>query len=251
MRSIADAPLNIAKFPMSFGNSLNYRAFLLVKEICRKTHQASAFAMKPATHDLHGNVPEKSGVALLLIDAINDLEFEGGGNLLKPALRMAQHLRRLKLRSSALGIPAVYVNDNFGRWSSDFRVLIDHCLRVDVRGRPIAELLQPEKNDYFVLKPKHSGFFSTTLELLLKFLGASTLILGGMTTDNCVLFTASDAFLREYHLFVPADCVAASSARSHRASLQHMRRVLQADIRNSTALNLRKLLEKARLRPPV
>ena len=150
---------------------------------------------RPARNpDLHGNVPDDAHAALLLIDVVNDLEFDGGAELLTQALPMAEHLAELKARARAHGVPVLYVNDNFGRWRSDFRRLVEHCLGAG-RGRPIVELLQPDEDDYFALKPKHSGFFGTTLDLLLHYLGAQTVIVTGLTTDNCVLFTASDAYL--------------------------------------------------------
>jgi len=96
-------------------------------------------------------------VALIIIDAINDLEFPGGAGMLTRAVRMARSIAALKRRTTALGIPTVYVNDNFGRWRSDFRRIVAHCLDEDVRGRPVVELVVPEENDYFVLKPKHSS----------------------------------------------------------------------------------------------
>src|ERR1043166_6269978 len=158
--------------------------------------------------DLHGNAPDNSPVALLLIDVINDFEFdEGADDLLKFALPAAKRIAALKQRASEAGIPAIYVNDNFGKWRSDFRAQVAHCINDDTRGRPIAELLKPLTEDYFVLKPKQSGFYSTTLDLLLQHLGARTLILTGFSTDICVLFTASDAHLRDYRLIVPRDCV--------------------------------------------
>src|SRR5436190_8455936 len=116
--------------------------------------------MPAKNHDLHGNVPEQASTALLLIDVINDLVFPGGDRILPLAMKMARALARLKKRTRAAGIPAIYVNDNFGRWRSDFHVQVDHCLG-DVAGKPMAELLRPSQDDYFVLKPKHSGFFST------------------------------------------------------------------------------------------
>ncbi len=127
--------------------------------------------------DLHGNVPENSAAALLLIDVINDLEFEDGDKLLAAALTMGEKIAELKRRASASKIPTIYVNDNFGRWTSDFRRLVEHCQHDSVRGSPLARLLAPAKNDFFVLKPKHSGFFFTTLDLVLKHLGANNLIL--------------------------------------------------------------------------
>ena len=188
--------------------------------------------------DLHGNAPDRSPVVLLIIDVINDLEFEGGEALLAQVLPMADRSAALKRRPRLAGIPAVYVNDNFGRWRSDLQAQIAHCLSEAVRGRPLVERLLPEPEDYFVLKPKHSGFFSTTLDTLLTYLHARTLILTGLTTDNCVLFTASDAYLRDFQLVVPHDCVAAIDPRHTREALAHMRRVLKADLTPSTALSL-------------
>jgi nicotinamidase-related amidase len=188
--------------------------------------------------DLHGNAPDDAPVVLLLIDVINDLEFEDGEALLAQAVPMADRLAALKRRLRAAGIPAIYVNDNFGRWRSDFRALLTHCRRDGARGRPLVERLLPEDDDYFVLKPKHSGFFSTTLDTLLEYLRARTLILTGLTADNCVLFTASDAYLRDFHLVVPPDCVASLDAERTRQALEHMRRVLKAQVIPSTALEL-------------
>ena len=149
-------------------------------------------------HDLHGSAPDKAEVALLLIDVINDLEFESGEKLLPQAIEMAKSIAKLKKRAKKSGIPVVYTNDNFGKWQSDLQRLVRHCLDDNVRGREIVELLQPEDDDYFVLKPKHSGFFSTTLDTLLRYLGAHTLILTGIATDICVLFTANDAYMRDF-----------------------------------------------------
>ena len=194
--------------------------------------------MPVKNHDLHGSAPDQSPTVLLLIDVINDLEFDGGEALLAAALPMADRLAALKRRARAAGIPAIYVNDNFGRWRSDFRTLLNHCRRDGVRGRPVVERLLPESDDYFVLKPKHSGFFSTTLDTLLEYLRASTLILTGLTADNCVLFTASDAYLRDFQLVVPPDCVASIEREHTQQALEHMRRVLKAELTPSTALEL-------------
>jgi nicotinamidase-related amidase len=188
--------------------------------------------------DLHGSAPDDAPTVLLLIDVINDLEFDDGEALLAQALPMARRLAAFKRRARAAGIPAIYVNDNFGRWRSDFRALLEHCRRDGVRGRPIVECLTPEADDYFVLKPKHSAFFSTTLDTLLEYLRARTLILTGLTADNCVLFTASDAYLRDFHLVVPPDCVASVAPEHTHQALAHMRRVLKADLTPSTALDL-------------
>lgn len=194
--------------------------------------------MPAKNKDLHGNVPDACPVALLLIDVINDLEFENNQPLVKQAARLANRIAALKKRARRSGIPVIYVNDNFGKWRSDFQKQIEHCLNDDVAGKALAEKLRPQPDDYFVLKPKHSGFFSTTLNTVLRYVGAHTLILAGLAGDRCVLFTANDAFLREFRIFVPSDCVISNSPQQNRQALNLMKRVLNADIRPAARLNL-------------
>ena len=205
--------------------------------------------MPAKNEDLHGNVPDKSNVALLLIDVINDLEFESGEELLRHALPMAEKLAVLKRRAKEAGVPVIYVNDNFGKWQSDFKKILDHCLEEGVRGKPVAELLRPEEDDYFVLKPKHSGFFSTTLDILLDYLEAKTLVLTGLTGDICVLFTAHDAYMRDFHLVIPSDCVASNDRRENEYTLRKMGRLLDADTRPSTELDFEELKRSSRRGP--
>jgi nicotinamidase-related amidase len=206
--------------------------------------------MPPAKNpDLHGSVPDRSPVVLLLIDVINDLEFPEGDKLLQHALPMAKRLAAFKDRARAAGIPAIYVNDNFGRWQSNFTQLLSRCLTEDVRGRPVAALLSPAPDDYFVLKPKHSAFFSTTLDILLKYLETSTLILTGMTGNMCVLFSAADAHMRDFHLVVPADCVASADPEDNRWALAQMATACGADVRPSIELDLAALARSASSQP--
>lgn len=200
--------------------------------------------------DLHGMVPDDADVVLLLIDVINDLEFDTGQALLEPALTACRNIAALKREARRLGIPAIYVNDNFGRWRSDFRSLVKHCLEDGVRGEPLARLLAPDDEDYFVLKPKHSGFFGTSLDILLAHLGAKSLILTGLTTDMCVLFTVHDAHLRDYGLIVPGDCVASADPDAGRRASTHMRQALGAEVAPSTAIDLRRRIDPVPGTPP-
>lgn len=193
--------------------------------------------MPARNSDLHGNVPDTSPDAVLLIDVINDLEFDGGAKLLRPGLAAARRTARLVSRARERGVPIIYANDNFGRWRSDFREVVEHCLHDDVRGRPIVELLHPEPNDYFVLKPKHSAFFSTTLETLLKYLETRRLIIAGFATDVCVLLTAGDAYLRDFEVVVPRDCSATKSREENRKALAYMQRVFHADTQPSAKVD--------------
>lgn len=194
--------------------------------------------MPVRSHDLHGSAPDNSASALLLIDVINDFEFPDGEQLLRVALPAGKNIAALKRRAKDAGIPAIYVNDNFGRWRSDFKKIVAHC-RDESRGKQFVELLLPDEDDYFVLKPKNSGFYSTTLDLLLTHLGAKNLILTGIQGNNCVLFTANDAYMRDYKLFVPSDCTASNTEEENHHALKQMQNVLKADISIAEELDLK------------
>ena len=198
---------------------------------------------------LHGSAPDTCPVALLLVDVINDFGYEEGGEVLSAARAMAARIRRLKTRAARAGIPAVYVNDNFGRWRSDFRTLVAHCSTSRARGRDVAYRLRPGPRDYFILKPKHSGFYGTALDLLLEHLGARTLIVTGLLADSCVLITAQEARMRGYHVVVPPDCVAARTPDDHARALAQLRRQgSETDTSPSTALDLDALLRESKRR---
>ena len=182
------------------------------------------------------NEADKSEIAIVLIDVINDLEFPEGDQLLEAALPAARNIARLTQRAREAKVPVIYVNDNFGRWRSDFKKIVDRCLHDDVRGRPIVELLVPDENDYFVLKPKHSGFFATPLATLLEHLGSRRLILTGISSHQCVMFTATDAYVRDFKLSIPSDCVAAESASMEKLAQQYFKRVLGASLAQSPRL---------------
>ena len=198
------------------------------------------------TRDLHGNAPDECRVALLVIDMINAFDFEGAEAMLPRAIAAAKATARLKQRARKAGVPVVYVNDNFGRWRSDFRSILAHCLREGVPGKPIAELLKPDEDDYFVLKPKHSGFQYTTLDVLLAHLGAETLVLTGVAGNFCVLFTAHDAYMRDFHLVVPEDCIASQTEADDRQALAHMAKVTKAATPVSREIDLYALQKRAR-----
>lgn len=181
--------------------------------------------------DLHGSAPDNHPVALLLVDVINPLDFPEADQLLRHIPALADTLADLKRRAKAAGVPVIYANDNFGRWRSDLGAVLHRCVQVGCHGRGLAEKLRPEPDDYFVLKPKHSAFFATTLETLLRYLGTTTLVIGGVAGNICVLFTANDAYLRDYKLIVPADAVASNTADDNAAAVAQMAKVLKADTR--------------------
>ena len=181
-----------------------------------------------------------NGTALLLIDVINDLDFEGSDALVKQAESMAGRLAALKRRAAAAGVPCVYINDNFGQWRSDFRQTVAHCISRSSPGRRVSRRLRPAKDDYFVLKPKHSGFFGTTLDTLLETLHIRRVILTGIAGNICVLFTANDAYMRELKIVTPPDCIVSNTPEENEHALKQIGSVLKGNLTPSTLLKFRK-----------
>jgi nicotinamidase-related amidase len=180
----------------------------------------------------HPQVPRSPRV-LVLIDFINPLDFPGAEKLAPGALRAARAALKLRERLERDKVTVIYANDNYGVWQSDFHSLVSQCLgRKDECGK-IAQLLAPRPTDLTLLKPRHSAFYGSPLELLLKEMGARQLVLCGLATDICVQLTAADAFLRGYEVWVPADCTAAETPQAKAAALKYMANVLKCDVRSS------------------
>jgi nicotinamidase-related amidase len=208
----------------------------------RDKHRIPAMARTTTHHGTTHNARETpiaipaSGTALLLIDVINDLAFDGSEALVSHAESMATALARLKRRATAAGLPTIYVNDNFGQWRSDFRRTVAHCTARSSPGRDVSQRLRPTARDYFVLKPKHSGFFDTTLDSLLEALRIRRVILTGIAGNICVLFTANDAYMREFKIFAPADCIVSNTVPDNDHALRQIKTVMKGNIALSTRL---------------
>jgi len=173
--------------------------------------------------------------ALLIIDMVNGFDFDGA-ELLKPkAAKAALAILNLKKVMADRGWPIIYVNDNFGEWHSERSRLIARALQND---NPITELLKPNDEDYFIIKPQFSGFYATNLPVLLPKLGVNRLILTGIATDICVLFTAADAHMRDYGLWIPKDAVAAESDERGRWALDIMAGSMTAETAPTHELSL-------------
>ena len=190
---------------------------------------------------------QTSPVALLLIDVIHPMDFGGAQSLLPPAISAARRIARLRRQAREFAVPVIYVNDNFDCWHLGFRELVEKFIGADVPGMPIIRLLAPEpEQDFYVLKPSHSGFFRTGLEVLLSRIEAQTLVLTGFAGDICVLFTANDAYMRGFDVIVPADCIASEREEDNAHALRQMARILKADISTSKDLDLRRCHASAR-----
>lgn len=156
--------------------------------------------------------------------------------MLGRATQAAKQIAKLKKRMRARHIPVIYVNDNFGKWHSDWRKIFDESSQKNAAGKEIADLLRPEEDDYFILKPKHSGFYLTALELLLADLSVKHLILTGVAGNLCVLFTAHDAHMRDFEVTVPKDCIASNTVKDNDLALHQIKDVLKLSVVNSVNL---------------
>jgi len=176
--------------------------------------------------------------AILVIDVISDLEFPGGEKVEPWARLMAERLAIVLRKARRAKVPIIYANDNFGRWQDDFKAVYKHATRAGARGAPIARRLKPLQRDYFILKPMHSAFYATSLIALLERLKINHLILAGVATNLCVMFTAHDAHMRNFKLTVLSDCCAAESDHDHNLALSQLKKFCSARILRSDQLKL-------------
>lgn len=182
--------------------------------------------------------PAAGGVALLTIDTINDLDFEGGEGMTPAAEAAAAAIAALRDEADRCGVPVVYVNDHYDQWHSERSRLVEHVLRDESRGHELVRRLEPRSDDYFIIEPQFSGFYSTNLPVLLPKLGADRLILTGLAADICVLFTAADAHMRDYDLWVPRDAVASLTEERTGGALEIVEKSMGAEVRSTAELQL-------------
>ncbi|MEH7073234.1 isochorismatase family cysteine hydrolase [Neobacillus drentensis] len=170
--------------------------------------------------------------ALIIIDMINNFDFSHGPILARKAFRIAESIKNIKNQFNKNNLPVIFINDHYNLWQADLDKIINVCQ--NQYSEPVFAKLLPEDQDLFLIKPKHSAFFGTALNTLLHQLKVNTLILTGIAGNICVLFTANDAYMREYELFVPSDCIASADDHDNQYALTMMQNVLKARINPST-----------------
>ncbi|WP_173917267.1 cysteine hydrolase family protein [Halobacillus sp. Marseille-Q1614] len=177
-----------------------------------------------------------NNTALLVIDMINKMDFDGGEDLLKHTREITGSINHLRKEANEKEMPVIYVNDNFGLWQDNADELIEECKKGP--GKEIVEEILPEEDDYFIIKPKHSGFFGTQLSILLEQLEVENLILTGVAGDICILFTANDAYMRDYNLWVPRDCIASEQSEDNENALKIIKRSVFANIKGTSEVSI-------------
>ncbi len=176
--------------------------------------------------------------ALVIIDMVNALDFEGGERMRPAAEATVGPILALRDAADAAGVPVIYVNDNNGQWHSERDRLIEDTLAKDAPGRELTRALRPRRDDFFIIKPQFSGFYATNLPVLLPQLGVSRLVLTGVAVDICVLFTAADAHMRQYDLWVPSDAVAGNHDERTRWAIAIMKNSMGAETRATDSFSL-------------
>lgn len=183
----------------------------------------------------------RGGVALLIIDMINRFDFAGGDGLKRRAQQLVTPILKLREQANAAQVPVIFVNDHFGEWHSEKSILVE---RAAAHAPELVAAIAPCEHDYFIIKPQFSGFYATNLPLLLPKLGVSRLVITGVATDICVLFTAADAYMRDYKLWIPEDAVAAADSTKGDAAMQIMRCHLGAQTSSTAQLDIATWVEQ-------
>jgi len=174
-----------------------------------------------------------SDTALLIIDMFNDYRHEDGEELAANVAEILDPLHRLLTAArSHPGVDVLYVNDNH----EDFSVGGEGIVDVALSGShpELVKPLVPTQGSTFLTKVRHSVFYATALDYLLRQRGVTRLILTGQVTEQCILYSALDGYLRHYDVIVPPDAVAHIDPQLGDAALKMMRRNMGAEIIEST-----------------
>ncbi|OXS73115.1 isochorismatase family cysteine hydrolase [Domibacillus enclensis] len=167
--------------------------------------------------------------ALLIIDMMNDFQFPKGEQLARYADETVPSISQLKNHFHEREWPVIYINDHYQLWKADIALILEHVTN-DISD-PIIQKIKPDDKDYFLIKPKHSGFYGTALNTLLHELDVKSVAITGVAGNICVFFTANDAYMREFEVYVPKDAIASEEKKYNEYALEMMERVLNADVR--------------------
>jgi nicotinamidase-related amidase len=180
----------------------------------------------------------RSRTALLILDAINPFDFPGSESIVEPAIAASAAIAELRAAADTASVPTIYVNDNYGHWDSEKAQIVESARKASKTAAMIIDRLAPRPSDHFVIKPQFSGFYATNLPALLDQLEIGRLVLTGYAGDICVLFTAADAHMRGYDLWVPADATASETQGHQRWALEIMAKSMGATTDPSSELML-------------
>jgi nicotinamidase-related amidase len=170
----------------------------------------------------------EGGTALVVVDMLNPYEHEDAEILSGNVERVVEPVSELVARAGDEGAEIVYVNDNHGDWSASHHELAERAL---AGARPdLVEPVLPPEGVPFVVKARHTVFYETPLEYLLRQLGVRHVVLTGQVTEQCILYSALDAYVRHLDVTVPRDAVAHIHEDLADAALEMMERNMRARV---------------------
>lgn len=162
----------------------------------------------------------------MIIDMLNDFVLKGAPLEVPRAQEIIPRIKEELEKARGAKIPIIYICDAHRRDDPEFKVWPVHAVK-GTKGAQIIKELEPHKNDYIILKTTYSGFYRTRLEGLLKKLRIEELIVTGILTNICVLYTAVDALMRGYQVIIPEGCVAGINSDDERFALRQIREILK------------------------
>ena len=169
-----------------------------------------------------------SNTALVVVDMLNPYDHEDADRLVDSVETAVEPLAGLIERARDDGVEIIYVNDNYGDWNSSAEELAQRAL--DGKRRDLVEPLLPAGDTSFVIKARHTIFYGTPLEYLLSEKEIGRLVLTGQVTEQCILYSALDAYVRHFEVTVPRDGVAHIHEDLADAALTMMERNMGAEI---------------------
>ncbi|HEX8122258.1 MAG TPA: isochorismatase family cysteine hydrolase [Solirubrobacteraceae bacterium] len=169
--------------------------------------------------------------ALVVIDMLNAYDFEDADRLAESVRETLPKIRALLDRAKERDVPVIYVNDNYGDWNSSAEELVEEAKRG--RFPDLVEEIEPDDDAKFVIKGRHSIFYGTPMEYLLKELEIDRLVMVGQVTEQCILYSALDAYIRDLDVAVPRDAVAHIEQDLADAALRMMEVNMDADVEPS------------------
>jgi nicotinamidase-related amidase len=174
--------------------------------------------------------------ALIVVDMLNSYEHEDADELTKSVESVVEPLSELIARADRDGTEIIYVNDNYGDWRSSQEDLAKQALE-GARPDLVEPLLPPDSAD-FVLKARHTIFYMTPLEYLLGQKEIDRVILTGQVTEQCILYSALDAYVRHLEVSIPRDGVAHIHENLADAALEMMARNMGAELTSCADVKL-------------
>jgi nicotinamidase-related amidase len=172
--------------------------------------------------------------ALIVVDMLNSYEHEDADALIASVRETVSAMQALIGEAHERAMPIVYVNDNYGDWTATRERLSERALAGAQRS--LVEPVLPPDDVAFVTKARHSIFYETPLDYLLRSQGLKRIVLAGQVTEQCILYSALDAYVRHYSIVVARDAVAHIHEDLAEAALTMMQTNMRAHVVRSQAV---------------